>query len=117
MVKLTITNEEVESDVPEHLGGHQGRSHTDEGTLDYLINTFDIQSMIDIGQGPGAMVQLARNKGLESIGVDGDPTVQCDIRHDFTTGPLKIGDPFDLAWSVEFLEHVYEQYLFNILFF
>jgi hypothetical protein len=118
MVKLTITNDsdfQSNDKVPDHLGGHQGRSHTDEGTLDYLIDTFNIKSMIDVGQGPGGMVQLARQKGLEAVGVDGDPTVQCDLRHDFSTGPLKIGDPFDLAWSVEFLEHVNEEYVPNFM--
>lgn len=106
-MKLNI----IDSEVPDHLGGHQGRSHVDEGTLDFLIDQFQLKSMVDIGQGPGAMVQLARQKGLEAVGVDGDPTVSADIAHDYTTGPLVLDQPVDLAWSVEFLEHVDEQYL------
>ena len=94
-----------------HLGGHQGQSHIDKGTLGFLINEFDIKSMVDIGQGPGGMVELAKSKGLEVIGVDGDPSVKADITHDYNTGPLILDTPVDLAWSVEFLEHVDEQYL------
>lgn len=106
-MKLNI----IDSEVPDHLGGHQGRSHVDEGTLDFLIDQFQLKSMVDIGQGPGAMVQLARQKGLEAVGVDGDPTVSADIAHDYTKGPLILDRPVDLAWSVEFLEHVDEQYV------
>lgn len=109
--KLTIT----EDDVPEHLGGHCGVSHTDEGTLDFLVETYDIKSMVDVGQGPGAMVQLARTKGLEAYGIDGDPTVEADVRHDFSTGPYSLDSGVDLAWSVEFLEHVDEEYLPNYM--
>ena len=113
MVKLNITDTEV----PEHLGGHQGRSHIDEGTLDYLIETFNIKSMIDIGQGPGAMIQLARQKGLSAAGIDGDPTVNADIQHDYSKGPLVLDGEVapDLAWSCEFLEHVDEEYLDNFM--
>lgn len=109
--KLTITDD----DVPEHLGGHCGVSHTDEGTLDFLIESLEIKSMIDIGQGPGAMVKLARSKGVEANGIDGDPTVEADIRHDFSTGPYSLDSRVDLAWSVEFLEHVDEEYLPNFM--
>jgi hypothetical protein len=34
------------------------------------------------------------------------------IIHDFTIGPLDV-EPRDLCWSVEFLEHVREQYMDN----
>lgn len=109
--KLNIT----ETDTPEHLGGHCGVSHTDEGTLDFLIKAYDIKTMIDVGQGPGAMVNLARQKGLEANGIDGDPAVEADIRHDFSTGPYSLDSRVDLAWSVEFLEHVDEEYLPNYM--
>lgn len=105
----------IETEVPEHLGGHCGVSHTDEGTLDFLIEGLQIKSMIDIGQGPGGMVKLARSKGVEANGIDGDPTVEADIHHDFSTGPYSLDSRVDLAWSVEFLEHVDEEYLPNFM--
>lgn len=105
----------IETETPDHLGGHCNVSHTDEGTLDFLIKTFDIKSMIDIGQGPGAMVKLARDKGLEANGIDGDPAVEADIRHDYSIGPYSLATGVDLAWSVEFLEHVDAEYLPNFM--
>jgi 2-polyprenyl-3-methyl-5-hydroxy-6-metoxy-1,4-benzoquinol methylase len=104
--------------VPPHLGGHLGVTHLDEGALEHLIHAFQIRSMIDIGCGPGGMVQLARAKGLDAVGVDGDPLVpdlsglpdENLVIHDFTRGPLMLDRKFDLAWSVEFLEHVEERF-------
>lgn len=103
--------------LPKHLGGHANITHIDENTLNYLIAKFNIKSMCDIGCGPGGMVHLAKNKGLNSLGIDGDFTISFPkhlniIIHDFTNGPLSIMD-YDLGWSCEFLEHVEEKYQDN----
>ena len=100
-----------------HLGGHQGKTHIDRGALQWLVN-LGITSFIDIGCGPGGMVELAYSKGLRTIGVDGDYTLtrfnpDYFIIHDYTKGSPQIEDTYDLAWSVEFLEHVEEQYMSN----
>ncbi len=108
---------------PPHLGGHCNVSHIDEGVLDYLIDKFQIRSILDIGCGPGGMVRLAKAKGLRALGVDGDPQVRelsglgsTDlIIHDFTKGPLHLEERFDLVWSVEFLEHVEERFQENYM--
>ena len=51
-------------------------------------------------------------------GIDGDPAyargVPAMIEHDFSTGPLALGD-YDLGWSVEFVEHVEECHLANVI--
>ena len=108
--------------LPDHLGGHKNKTHLDEGALNYMIRMFGIKSMIDIGCGPGGMVDLARNKGLKVLGIDGDHTVQRSSTaekfvhiHDYTLGPSNIDKSFDLAWSCEFVEHVYEEYLPNFM--
>ena len=108
--------------LPEHLGGHEGETHTDEGALDYLIKAFDIKSMLDIGCGPGGMVQLAKDKGLKVLGVDGDDKVERDESvkslitiHDYAKGAYIPSDTFDLGWSVEFVEHVEKKYMQNFL--
>ena len=46
----------------------------------------------------------------------GHPPIEV-ILHDFTTGPCRAFDHqmFDLGWSVEFLEHVEEQYIPNFM--
>lgn len=110
------------SELPEHLGGHLNRVHTDRSTLVYLKNKYNIKSMLDVGCGPGDMVQIARDKGLIAKGIDGDYTLRGDwsdksvdvLLHDFTEGVPNVGE-YDLCWSVEFLEHVYEEFLPNIM--
>ena len=102
-----------------HLGGHQGKTHIDEGALQWLVN-LGIKSFIDIGCGPGGMVELAKNKGLRTIGVDGDYTLtrfdpNYFVIHDYTKGSPIIHEDYDVAWSVEFLEHVEEKYMANYM--
>jgi len=88
-------------------------------TLNYLKTIFEIKSMIDIGCGLGKQVSKAnKSKNIIAVGVDGDPSLKIYdgknfIYHDYTVGELDIGE-FDLGWSVEFLEHVYEKYISNI---
>lgn len=104
--------------LPDHLGGHLGRTNLDEPTLDYLIKRYSITSMLDVGCGPGGMVDLAYLRGLEAWGIDGDPHMARDhiYVHDYTTGPTPIPfERFDLIWSVEFVEHVEAQYVGNFL--
>lgn len=111
--------------LPSHLGGHLNKTHNDRGTLLRLMDTYKIKSFLDIGCGPGGMVRIAKMRGLDSLGIDGDWTMAIESEakihiHDFTTGPAPIDRDslrieFDLAWSVEFLEHVEEQYQDNYM--
>jgi len=118
---IELMNAQVErTDLPEHLGGHAYKTHLDEGALDWAINSFGIKSYLDIGCGPGGMVELAEEKNLRVLGVDGDYTLdrynpKRFLIHDYTTGPAPVTDNFDLAWSVEFLEHVEEKYMPNYM--
>lgn len=101
---------------PKHLGGHSNITHVDAGVLDYMIESFDVESMVDIGCGPGGMEKLALARNISWQGVDGDPKMARDsvITHDFSLEALKI-PAFDLGWSVEFVEHVEEKYLPNFM--
>ena len=110
----------VRTDLPEHLGGHANKTHLDEGALDWAIKSFGIESYLDIGCGPGGMVELAESKNLRVLGVDGDYTLKRYSKdnfliHDYTKGPAPVVEDYDLAWSVEFLEHVEEQYMPNYM--
>ena len=113
-MKINIIDSAPSDDtLPEHLGGHLNKTHVDEGALDFLIENFDIATMLDIGCGPGGMLDLARDRGIHSVGLDGDYTLprRRNVHlHDFTTGPFLNWEnddiEFDLGWSVEFLEHV-----------
>ena len=102
-----------------HLGGHQGKTHIDEGALQWLVN-LGIKSFIDIGCGPGGLVDLAISNGLRTVGFDGDYTLtrfdpNYFVIHDYTKGSPVIHEDYDVAWSVEFLEHVEEQYMANYM--
>lgn len=104
--------------LPDHLGGSEGETHIDEGVLDYLIREFNIKSMVDVGCGPGGMVQLARKKKLHAIGIDGDYLLPREIDviiHDFTKGPYNLLYQYGLAWCVEFVEHVEPIYMRNFI--
>lgn len=108
---------DTEKKLPAHLGGHFGNSHTDPAVLDYLIARYGITSMLDVGCGPGAMIDLAQERGIVAIGIDGDHHLQHQfiIAHDYTKGPYRTGTPFDLIWCFEFVEHVEEVYRENYL--
>lgn len=104
-----------------YLAGHDDVTHIDEGVLDYLIQNYNIKTMLDIGCGPGGMLDLAESKGLQSYGLDGDYTLpHKDNRFiiDFTKTeyiPGNASKAFDLAWSVEFVEHVRQEFMENFL--
>jgi len=103
-----------------HLGGHLNRTHLDNGALTWAIEKFKISSFLDVGCGPGGMVELAESIGLDVTGIDGDHTIDRYnknrfIIHDYTTGPMRLDKIYDLVWSCEFVEHVEEQYVSNFL--
>lgn len=104
-------------ELPEHLGGHSGRTHVDEGALRWL-QAHGCRTLLDVGCGPGGQVQLARQVGMDAVGIDGDPSCNPTYLHDFTKGmfvpPDVLGFRFDALWCVEFLEHVEARYLTNV---
>lgn len=105
------------SETNDHLGGHLNRTNIDEGALQWLINRFEPESFVDIGCGPGGMVDLALSEGLDAMGIDGDPSIVRDFihKHDFTHEPYYPPRKYDIGWSVEFVEHVYEKYMTNYM--
>lgn len=107
----------MNNSIPKHLGGHLNMVHIDEGSLQWIKTIYpSAKTLIDIGCGPGWQVNLANKLGFFAIGVDGDENCNPDIIHDFTIGKPPINKKFDIAWSVEFLEHVEEQYIDNFLY-
>ena len=106
--------------IEKHLGGHAGKTCVDPAILKDIKNKYNIQSMIDIGCGPGGMQKVAKDAGITWHGIDGDYTVvqNTDITtlHDFTKGKPALKNKYDLSWSVEFLEHVEEKYMDNYMY-
>lgn len=105
--------------LPEHLGGHKGRTHLDQGVLEFMKEEYNVKSMLDIGCGPGGMVHLARRLDIDAYGIDGDFTIERDgdyfFIHDYAVSKSDINLEVDFAWSCEFVEHVNEEYIPNYM--
>ena len=98
---------------PSHLGGHANITHVDRGSLIALMEGCGIESMVDLGCGPGGQVKEARKLGLKAVGIDGDSKCNPDIVWDFNEGRIAEIEKFSLCWCVEFLEHVGEEFISN----
>jgi SAM-dependent methyltransferase len=103
-----------------HLGGHFNVTHLDRGLLQWAKERWGVRSMLDIGCGPGGMVELSNSMGIDSLGVDGDFTIKRYddskfILHDFAKSRLELDRKFDLAWCCEFVEHVHAKYIPNFM--
>ena len=102
------------------IGGHSGRTWVDAGALKYLQGMYGIKSMLDVGCGPGGMKDVADLAGIKYLGIDGDASLDLDMPgfmyHDFYFSKLPVlPQQYDLAWSIEFLEHITEQHLWKVM--
>lgn len=94
-----------------HLSGHSNKTWVDEGAFKKIREIIFVESMVDVGCGPGGMVKFTKSLGIKSIGVDGDNSIIREIEndfylHDYSKGLFETNLNFDLCWCVEFLEHV-----------
>lgn len=94
-----------------------------------LLEKHPISSVVDVGAGEGYAVAWFREQGLRVTAIEGHPSAAraCEqklsgagvgsrvITHDFEEGPLAIAKTWDLGWSSEFVEHVEERCLPNVL--
>lgn len=111
----------INPDIPIHLGGHADKTHKDRGAMDWFQQVLGHKTFLDIGCGPGGMVELAEQYGMTALGIDGDHTVKRHNKdsfliHDFTKGPANLPDRvYDIGWCVEFVEHVHAEYIPNYM--
>jgi hypothetical protein len=103
-----------------HLGGYVkgGDSATYYPELwQWLIDHYGIKSMVDVGCGEGHALEYFQHHHVSGTGVDGMPQESLSIiQHDYTKAALVFGKhEFDLCWSCEFVEHVEEEFLPNVL--
>lgn len=102
-----------------YLGGHDWVTHVDEGALKYVKENLGVKTMLDVGCGPGGQVKTAISLGIDAEGVDGDPRVVAEAdgivinECDFTKDTFE--REVDFIWSVEFLEHVKEEFQENYM--
>ncbi len=108
-----------------HLGGFfdQGDGGTYYPNMwSYLVNKYDIKTVLDIGCGRGFSSLYFKSIGCEITGVDGSVNAAQSslipenlITHDYSRGMTNIDKTFDLGWSCEFVEHIEEKYIINFM--
>ena len=86
------------------------------------INTMGIKSVLDVGCGRGFASKFFLSMGLDVTAVDGSEKVrevslvpEHFVLNDYEKGSAITDKKFELAWSCEFVEHVYEQYIPNFM--
>jgi 2-polyprenyl-3-methyl-5-hydroxy-6-metoxy-1,4-benzoquinol methylase len=111
----------------DHLGGFLlneiDREGLSPGLWNFMIGQLAVKSMVDVGCGQGHSLKYFHDRGARCLCVEGShhavltsvlpPNVV--VEHDFTRGPWWPSETFDVAWSVEFLEHVGRQYMRNYM--
>jgi SAM-dependent methyltransferase len=108
-----------------HLGGYMRGG--DPGTWcpilwQWAVRQFDAGSVLDVGCGEGQSTRYFHELGCDVEGIDGCEQALRDsviperaILHDMCAGPYQPSRLPDLIWTCEFLEHVEERYMDNIL--
>jgi SAM-dependent methyltransferase len=77
---------------------------------------YGVKSVLDIGCGEGLSTQFFDDLGCRAVGLDGVKQANPLVRqHDFALGPWKSRERFDLVWSCEFLEHIEERFVPNLM--
>lgn len=107
-----------------HLGGHVNQTNLEVGTLQFLVKTFDIKTLIDVGCSNGGMIKIGKSFKLDAYGIEGDKKIveksenkDKIIIHDFisNTVPKLPMETFDLGYSTEVLEHIDEEHVDKVL--
>ena len=103
-----------------HLGGSYpgGDVHTYWPDIwGYLLISYRIRSVIDIGCGYGHNLKWFKDMGCEVLGVEGDEEALAGmvdgvtvVKHDYTEGLYIPDRKFDLCLATEFVEHVDHKY-------
>lgn len=113
-----------------YLGGDPGTYYP--RMWEYLVKEYKLESVLDIGCGAGHSSKFFADNGCEVVGVDGSIGAMESfllpgqfILNDYEEGSaiteknIEIdGDQdevFDLCWSCEFVEHVWEKYSQNFI--
>lgn len=123
----------MEMSTQNHIGGHVAGGDP-EGTYEdmwaWAVRSDDqngpfggVNSVLDVGCGYGHTLLWFRRRGIKVLGVDGseecirESVLPADemVQHDFSRGPWRAPEHFDLAWSCEFVEHVDEEYIDNFM--
>ena len=112
----------------DHLGGFSQQEEIGDAATyhpnlwQYMIDTFKIKSLLDVGCGMGISTKFFYDRGCKIQGIEGHPTCKEKSKvkdyiklHDYTYGESEVQGVFDMCWSCEFVEHVEEKYSNNFL--
>jgi SAM-dependent methyltransferase len=91
--------------------------------FNYMMGPLTVKSIVDVGCGKGVSTKEFLDRGARVLCVEGshDGVTQSllpsdlIVEHDFSRGPWWPEETFDVAWSVEFLEHVGRPYMLNYM--
>ncbi len=111
-----------------HLGGFSTQENIGDNATyhphlwKYMIDTFKVKSLLDIGCGMGISTKFFFDNGCKVQGIEGHPYCLENskikdyiFQHDYSHGESNIGGNYDLCWSCEFVEHVEEKYADNFI--
>lgn len=106
-----------------HLGGSTANDTMGQSPALYthLVKNINVRSVVDIGCGRGISTRWFYDHGVDALCIEGahDAITKSYmpqdriIEHDFSLGPYWPEKTYDLAWSVELLEHIGRQYMKN----
>eukprot|EP01062_Namystynia_karyoxenos_P065902 TRINITY_DN59956_c0_g1_i1.p1 TRINITY_DN59956_c0_g1~~TRINITY_DN59956_c0_g1_i1.p1 ORF type:complete len:448 (+),score=77.13 TRINITY_DN59956_c0_g1_i1:63-1346(+) len=110
----------------DHVGGWlMNDTKSYEPTIwEFLTRVLGARSAIDIGCGRGHATKWFYEAGLRVLCVEGTeegiantviPDKSRIVQHDYSRGPWWPQEVYDVAWCVEFIEHVEEEYMDNWL--
>jgi SAM-dependent methyltransferase len=89
---------------------------------DYLIEKYQVRSVLDVGAGAGWSTKWFANRGIYTLGVEGCREAleksQCRaniVEHDYSAAPFVPSMLLDLAWCAGFVEHIEEEFIPNFM--
>jgi len=105
-----------------HMGGNL--SSRDPGTYsekvwNYILENYNIQSMLDVGSGLGFTSEWFIAHGVNVISIEGltENVINSKVKtieHDLTKSPFILTE-IDMVICIEVVEHICEQFLDNLL--
>lgn len=108
-----------------HLGGFTNRDEMgiSENLWNWMMGPLAVRSLIDVGCGKGVSTNYFYRHGADVLCVEGSHDAVRQsllphdkvVEHDFSRGQWWPDQTYDVAWSVEFLEHVGRPYMMNYL--
>eukprot|EP00756_Hemistasia_phaeocysticola_P039631 Hpha_TRINITY_DN16824_c0_g3::TRINITY_DN16824_c0_g3_i1::g.150096::m.150096 len=111
-------------DMP-HLGGFTANDTGGQSPpiWAWMLKVLNVRSFLDVGCGRGISTSWMLDRGVDVLCVEGSSDAvktsllprQLIVQHDYSAGPMVPERTFDVAWAVEFLEHVGRQHTHNYM--